>query len=488
MLMPLSSPQSRPETQPSDDDFALSAIPLHLRLGRWQVTMSYWSLLSAMVWLFYGALAASLYGTRNAIIALILATIAYSLASVVMTKVGITSGLNTYLLTKPIFGSVGARFTSILIAATTLYYAVFESSTLAVAFQIYFGTGDIRIWYAVILLPMLPLMMGGVQTWMGKLNGFLLPFYFIGLVVAVIATAFQFGGQADWLGFEGVVPPEGRSLPGWALVFVLYMGILINMPNTIDFARFGRQKDTGFHQVISFGWVFYIGLFVLNGLAGIYLVQMVLPNEPASEIGIVQAIITSIGTIGLLFIVISQVRVNSANFFLTTTNLERLWNSVSSFKISRWVWVIGVGVVVFLLMLTNVFSYLDKALTWQGVLIIGWVGVVFAFLALRPRGNRYLITLDEVNAAPRFKAGVIAWLAPSLLGIYLVEAPGVPLLLSQTAQLIVLFLSIMFYIVIHFFTRRNLASSASSKSDSSGSAPAQQPLPVRGNGQELPVE
>ena len=42
------------------NDYSSHVVPVSARLGRWQLTMSFWSLLSAMVWLFYGALVAGL--------------------------------------------------------------------------------------------------------------------------------------------------------------------------------------------------------------------------------------------------------------------------------------------------------------------------------------------------------------------------------------------------------------------------------------------
>ncbi|WP_040774694.1 purine-cytosine permease family protein, partial [Rhodococcus rhodnii] len=365
-----------------DEDFNASAVPLTARLGRWQVTMSFWSLLSAMVWLFYGALAASLFGTMNAIIAIAASAVVFSLVNIVMARLSLRHGVNSTLLTRNIFGRWGSLLTAVLLAATVLYYAVFESSTLALAFAEYFGAGDIRIWYAVVVVAMLPLMLGSVQSWMAKLNGYLLPFYFIGLVATLVAASVKFGGDSAWLSFEGVVPAEGRTLPGWVLGFILYMGIYITMPTTADFARFGRREDERFHEVVTFGWVFYLLLFVVNGVAGIYLVQTVLPNEPASEHGVVQAVLMSLGLFGLLFIVISQTRVNSVNYYVASTNLERILHSLSSVRLPRVVWVGAVAVLVFLLMLTDVFSYLQTALNWQGVLVIGWVGVVLTHFGL----------------------------------------------------------------------------------------------------------
>ncbi|WP_206037760.1 permease [Rhodococcus sp. HNM0569] len=428
----------------ADENFSATRVPHTARLGRWQVTMSYWSLLSAMVWLFYGALAASLYGTRDAIGAIVLSVVVYSLINVFTTRLGTRLGLNSTLLTKTVFGRRGATLTALLLAATTLYYALFESSTLAVAFEAYFGFGDLRVWYAVVVVAMMPLMLGSVQTWMGKLNAILLPFYVLGLIAALIAAYVKFGGDAAWLDFAGVVPDEGRALPGWLLGAVLYMGIFVNMPNTVDFARFGKIEDERFHENVTFGWVFYLGLFVVNGIAGIYLVQTVLPAEPASEHGVVQAVLACLGFWGLLFIVISQTRVNSVNYYLSTTNFERILSSFSQVRLPRVFWVSAVSVVVFLLMLTDVFSYLQTALNWQGVLVVGWVGVVLTHFALATVDRRDGPETDD-SRLPAVGWGLAAWLIPSAVGIWLLESGSGPALLAQAPQLLVLVASVVSY-------------------------------------------
>ena len=96
--LPASPPTEHSGSEGSDANFSAAPVPESMRLGRWQVTMSYWSLLSAMVWLFYGALAASLYGTVNAIIAVVVSTVLYGAVSIFMTRIGIRYGLNTTCL------------------------------------------------------------------------------------------------------------------------------------------------------------------------------------------------------------------------------------------------------------------------------------------------------------------------------------------------------------------------------------------------------
>lgn len=427
------------------NDYSNHAVPLSARIGRWQLTMSFWSLLSAMVWLFYGALVAALYGSTNAIISIVLTVICYSVVTPVFARWGARSGLNSTLLTRRMFGSAGAFLTAFLVAANATYYAVFESSTLAVAFHFYTPNWDLRIWYAIIVVAMLPLMLGGVQTWMARLNGVLLPFYAAGLLIVVIMTAVRFPGS-DWLGFEGIVPVEARTYPGWLLGFVLYMGIYLLMPTAQDFGRFGRKEDGKFHSIVTFGPVFYFVLFLINGLAGIFLVRSVIPAEPAAETGVVMAILGASGIIGLIFIVVSQTRINTTNYYLSSGNWDRLWTGLTGRRVHRGVWVVFTSVVVFLMMLTDVFAYLERALTWQGVFLVSWVGIVLTHFVMVPK-DRARGPEFRAQRLPAVTWGLGAWVVSAGVGIFVAEAPNVPAILSSVPALVALVAAIVLYAI-----------------------------------------
>ncbi|MFG2791014.1 purine-cytosine permease family protein [Streptomyces sp. NPDC048419] len=428
------------------DDYSNHLVPLTARVGRWQLTMSFWSLLSAMVWLFYGALAASLYGTVDALIAIGVSVVTYSLINALFTRWSLRSGLNSTLLSRRMFGVLGASLTALLIAANATYYAVFESSTLAVAFGHYTPSWDIRIWYAIIVVAMLPLMLGGVQTWMARLNGILLPLYVVGIIAAVVFAAVRFPGASDWLSFGGVVPPQARALPGWLLGAILYMGIYLCMPVTADFARFAKVEDEGFHRKVTFGWVFYIWLFAANGAAGIFLVRAAIPDQPSAETGVVQAIIASLGVAGLLLIVVSQARINSINYYLSSANWGRLIRDLTGVRLNRALLVVATSAVVFLLMLTDVFSYLQSALTWQGVFLVSWVGIALTHYVLVPQ-DRAAGPEFRALRLPRVTWGLAAWVLASAVGIFLAEAHGVPAALAGAAPLVALVVSAVLYAI-----------------------------------------
>lgn len=434
----------------TQDDYANHVVPLTIRVGKWQLAMSVWSLLSAMIWLFYGALVASLFGSVNAIIAMVVAVVVYSLLGSLFSHWATRTGLNSTLLSRQTFGALGAVLIAILVTANTVYFAVFESSVVAVAFAHYTPSWPIEIWYGVVCLAMLPLMLGGVQTFMAKLNGALLPFFYIGLVVAIIVTAIRFPVGSAWLDFEGVVPPEARAYPGWLLGFTLYMGLFILMPTTVDFARFGKVEDDKFHMTVSFGWVFYTLLLLLNGVAGIFLVRSVIPDESAAETGVVTAIIAAIGIVGLIVIVLSQTRINTLNYYQASTNASRVITSLTGFRVPRFFLVVALTVIVFLLMLTNVFSYLERALGWQAAFMVGWVGVLVTHYALTSGWRR---TEFRAQRMPRITAGLVVWILSAAAAIWLEESAAAPERLAAIAPLVALVMSVVLYAIAFYLLR-----------------------------------
>lgn len=429
------------------DDYANHVVPLSMRLGKWQLTMSFWSLLSAMVWLFYGALAASLFGTVNAIVAMALTVVAFGGINMIFTRWVIYTGLNATLLSRQTFGVLGAIFAALLLAANTVYYAVFESSTLAVAFHYYTPDWPIAVWYGVVCLCMLPLMLGGVQTFMAKLNGALLPVYFAGLIAAVVVTAIRFPVGSTWLEFRGVVPAEARAYPGWLLAGMLFMGLFINMAMTADFARFGRVEDEKFHAHVTFGWVFSTLLFLVNGLVGIFLVRSVIPNEPAAETGVVTAILSSLGVVGLIFIVVSQTRINSLNYYESSANASRVITSLTGRRVPRLFLVVGLTVLVFLLMLTDVFSYLQRMLGWQAAFMVGWMAILVTHYVLI-KGWRN--TEFRAQRMPRLTWGLGAWVVSAAVAIWLEESSSAPEKLSAIAPLVALLISVILYVAAFY--------------------------------------
>lgn len=401
------------------EEYTNHVVPRSARHDRLNLFGSWSSIASAMAFVFYGALSATLVGVQQAIIGLVVVTLCYSVLGSISADRAIRSGLNSTLLSRELFGTTGAALCPLLIAAAATYYAVFEGSIVALALQSYFGAGDIRLWYVVVVVATLPLMLGGIQTWLGKLNNLSLPIYFFGLIAAVLVAGIRFGFDGDWSHFEGAPSPLG--IPGWVTVFVLYMGVWLLFPDTQDAARMGRPHDATFHRHITFGWGFYGLAFAFNGLVGILVVALATPNTGAgtSEFGVVQAIIASLGIVGLLVIIVSQMRINSANYYFASINMERFVAHFTTRNLSRTTWVVVLSAVVLALMFTDVFSYIAKALAWQGVLLVAWVAMMIVSWFF-DRGRDPEFRPARLHA---FAPGFVVWMVAAAAGIALIQLP-----------------------------------------------------------------
>ncbi|MBU8867806.1 purine-cytosine permease family protein [Paenarthrobacter aromaticivorans] len=423
------------------EEYTNHFVPTSARLGKWGVFSGWSSIASAMAFLYYGALSASLVGVQQAIIGIVLVVIAYSILGSKSAREAIRWGLNSTLLARELFGYRAAALAPLLVASAGVYYAVFESSVLAVALQSFFRVWDVRVWYAIVIAGMLPLMLGGMQTWLNKLNGISLPVYFFGILAAVITAGFRFGWEGNWSGFE---PTPLSGIPGWLTVFILYMGVWILFPDTQDAARFGQPVDAKFHEKVSFGWIFYLVAYLFNGLAGIFIVALAAPQDSVTESGVVRGVIAALGVIGLIVIIVSQVRINSANFYFASVNMERFVAHFSRRNLSRRTWVIVLLGLVFVLMFTNVFSYIALALAWQAVLVVSWVGIMIVHWLLDRNKEPEFRPARLKAVAPGF--GV--WVVSSVLGIMLLQFPMQLPTLSALAPLISLAFSMLLYLAI----------------------------------------
>jgi hypothetical protein len=317
------------------------------------------------------------------------------------------------------FGFVGAAIATLIFAATATYYLVFEGSVIAVAAQTYVG-GSLDLWYAIVIFSTAPLVWRGVRTWLDRLNGFLLPFYAIALA-AVLIWALADQGYNGFL--PGTEAAPGTTLP-WLQAFSAYMGVWILMMFTMDFARLARPEDERYHTAVTFGWLYYVLTFLVNGLLGILLVStfgISFEELAGQESALPVQIVGLTGILGLALIVITQMRINTVNLYLASTNFQSFFSRVFRLNLPRTAWVVVACAVGYLLMLTNVFSYVFDALNYQGIAIVAWVGVALAH-AWYLRGHRLKLEAIEFRPGriPAFNpGGIAAWVLATAIGLAL---------------------------------------------------------------------
>lgn len=379
------------------------------RLGRGSLTMAWWGICSAMFYLVVAAALAMGYGTLNAIVGLVLSVLSYGAINAVIARHAIASGLSVAQFSQVLFGRTGAALATLIFSATAIYYSVFEGSVMAVALHHYLPGFELHAALLVVVAYSVLLIFGNAMRWLDKLNGVLLPFYLLGLVAAVAMAVGEYGYSSAWL----AMAPESGPVPnGWWNCFTYFMGVWVLMMYTWDYARFGKQEDSRYHARFNFGMPFYAVAFLLNGLVGIFLAATIPTEGGLSEVSVVLAIIKLMGLAGLLFVWISQTRINTGNFFLAATNLQAFFTLLGLSRVPYAAWALLTGALVYLLMLFDVFSYILQALAYQSLFIVGWVAITLAHL-LGTRTDRY--RLDNL---PALRArGLLAWTLSAAVGI-----------------------------------------------------------------------
>lgn len=397
------------------EDYSLHVVPRTWRLSRVRLALAWSSLMTAMFWIVVGATIALAVGTRDAAIGMVLAVIVYGVINFILASVATDSGLTIALLSRGLLGYFGAALATLVFAAGAIYFATFEASVLAVAFQAQFG-GPLDLWYLIAVLYALPLVIGGIRRWLDRLNAALLPLFVLGIIGTVIWAIAEYGYSNDWSQISAA-PGTGIAGPGWLFAFSVYMGVWLIMFYTVDFARFGRPDDKTFNGVVTFGPIFYSLAILANGVVGIFLTATLPSTGAVSEAGLVIGIVQMMGLLGLIFVFATQTKINSANLYLASTNLESFFSRAFGIRLPRWFWVGVAGLLCYLFMLTDVFSFLLKALNYQAVVVVAWVAIALVEIAFRKVRGEGSLEFRPGRVPAVNLPGVVAWVFASALGI-----------------------------------------------------------------------
>jgi purine-cytosine permease-like protein len=403
-------------------DYSLHAAPPTWRLSRMRLLLAWSSLATGVFWFYLAALVALLVGTTNAVIGIVLAVALFSLLGAVTSRAAAESGLGAGMFARSLFGFQGSALASLLFAATGVYFFVFESSILAVAGKAFFDgqglTMDIRIWYLIFVVASVPLVLKGVHAWLDRLNGWLIPLYVVGMIAILVWITSDAGGYSSaWASFEPAqVMVQG---PPWLFAAMVYFGDLVLVMFTMEWARLGRTTDLRFATAVTFGPVFYVVTFLVNGLIGIYLFNM-LNVKQLAEGELAASIVGVTGLLGLLWLIVTQTRINTANLYAASTGLQSVASRVLRINAPRSLWVVVAGAIGYLIMLTNVFSFIVDALQYQGIAVVSWVAMTVVHAMYLWRKGTLGRAEFRPGRVPGFnRVGLGVWILTTALGVVL---------------------------------------------------------------------
>ena len=188
-----------------------------------------------------------------------------------------------------------------------------------------------------------------------------------------------------------------------------------------EYARLGRREDVTVNRRVTFGLPFWLATFFVNGLIGISSCTRSRSPAKSPRRRLVLALVALMGLAGVAFIWVTQTRINTANFYVASTNLQGFTARVFKLELPRAVWVVIAGAMVYALMLADLFSFLLEALRYQGAFVIGWLVILVAHTVIARRSGEDPRQIEfRPGRLPQINlVGFLPWVIGGTVGVVL---------------------------------------------------------------------
>lgn len=353
----------------SADDYSFSQVPVEKRnMGWFSVTNITFGIATAIFYFQTGSVMALQFGAMNAIISAIYAIIIAGILGTIIAYLSAKSGMNVNLMSRQGFGYIGASLTSLIYASNFIMYCAFEGMILVAAVHAFFPS--IPLWLLIIVFGsiVIPLNWFGIKQ-LDKLQKWSLPIFFIFLILTIIFAA---NTPSEFNGNFWTYLPDGVQIGGTALLLCIGMqhGIMgLTALIASDYARYLKPKDIKLGSIMI-GFIPQVFCFGVMGLLGIWFGVRLGESNPGIYI------VTLLGLGGVVFTMLTQLRINVTNIYSASLSLSNFFENVFHFRPDRRFWVVVSGVLSIILMLGGILDYLGAAMTFQGVLLMAWAAIL----------------------------------------------------------------------------------------------------------------
>lgn len=349
------------------------------------------------------------YGTTNAMIAIIIASIAILAVGLPISRYATRHGVDIDLLTRGAsFGYIGSTVTSLIYASFTFILFAIEASIMSSALKLAFG---IPLWLGHIIsaLVVIPLVTHGIQM-ISRFQLLTQPVWIVLNILPFFFIAYLDWSKFDlWLAFGGVDAPAGEAgtfapfeIAKFGAASAVILALMTQIGEQVDFLRFlpasGAPK---WHQKIGIflagaGWV-VVGAPKL--LAGSFLAFLALSvgvaPEHASEPGYMYAVAFGYMIpnefvammLMAVFVVVSQLKINVMNAYAGSLAWSNFFSRLTHAHPGRVVWLLFNVCIALLLMELGIYRLLEETLGIFSIIAMAWLCSISADLFInKPLG------------------------------------------------------------------------------------------------------
>lgn len=364
------------EPQPADGDnlgdYSNSRVPEHFR--NWSASSIFGVMMgvaTAMIFLSWGGVLVRSFGTMPLFIGMIISTVLITVPAIVFARRASQSGLGAELLTRSSgFGYFGSIPASLIYGFAMLMYFAFEGGIMVNAVSSFFDSVPRTAIILMGALIFIPLCIYGMKV-MNIVMWVTLPIYVIFMIITIVIAA----NQPVDVGFWSYMPETVDTAAGPPIVQIVAasLGFATQIALAADTGRF-IKRDKQVTGSIVVGGLPQVIVFMGLAMLGAWLALQFDEADPGVYLPVVM------GIWGVLFVIVTQLRINVVNVYASSIALTNAGKRLSAKAPGRPFWVVLVIALGTIAMLTDLYSQITAVMTFAAVFLLAWVLTVFADL------------------------------------------------------------------------------------------------------------
>ncbi|MEE3955995.1 hypothetical protein [Peribacillus frigoritolerans] len=361
------------------EDYALSPVPATWRYSWSSLIFSMLGGGTAAVFLALPAQLAGEFGLINVLLGMFVAMVIQTLLNYTLVKTASRTGLGSAFMSRGLaLGFAGSAWTQIVYGASWLIFFATEGQILGDSLTAAFG---IPHWvsYCFVGAAFIPLVLYGIG-FMARFQKWTFYVYILGMI-ALLWQVFTTPHIGSIIANE--ISSSQTNIGGIPLLGVIaaYIGLIGNVAlGHADISRLAATDKSllkgGKNGALWLSLIPYsLGAYIVFGCFGLLFWLVTRDTNPGSNF------VKLLGIIGLLLIIVTQLRINLLNAYSGSIALS---NFFSRFKFipGRSTWAIVMVVVGTIMMFGDILGNLGQVLTFLGVFLTSWLGVILADLLI----------------------------------------------------------------------------------------------------------
>lgn len=366
------------------ESYATERVPDSARWRRPAILLVLTGNVTAMFWFSLGGQIGFLVGWPMLLIPIAYMIVGATIIGALIMRIASQQGLSLPLLSRGLgFGAKGSAVASFVYAINYIFYFIFEGSIvshgLSELLGISINSAGATVVFAIVASIALYFSWRGMHS-MNLLQRFGTPIFLVLFVVGMVmlAKGYVLVGPGQWKATGGVT---GAAM--WQAMSLVNGQVVFQALLATDYGRFVKRSvsyaGTGAVMLIELILIvvmMIIGVFLGFTMIGQFNGTTAANVLSATDPGLLFAII--MGFLGVVFAVVTQIRINVMNLYSGSLALANSWDALASRRVGRQWWMVVLVVIGVVLYPINILQYTDKFLAITGIMTNTWVFILLS--------------------------------------------------------------------------------------------------------------